>query len=141
MGQTRTTPSVVQEYGNEDLWKCTCGNNTYMDGFTPCDEKGDFMQPEIGKWKDLYTCEGCGHVFNMSTVKEQTKFDLSTMNRKERYELAAAIISQISNEWTDADGTQKWEEENVEEYECNMSFDELAAEVRTVSFKELPSQK
>ena len=92
------------------------------------------MQPEIGKWKDLYKCEGCGHVFKMSTVKEQTIFDLSKMNRRDRYELAATIISLISDEWTDASDGQKWQEENVVEYEAGHSFDEVAAMVRAVNF-------
>lgn len=141
MSKKSSTATVVQEYGNEDLWKCSCGNNTYTSGFSPCDERGNFMQPEEGKWKEFYKCDGCGLVFKLSDVKEETNFDLSKMNRRERYELAAAIISQISNEWTDADDTRKWQEENVVEYECSWSFDELAAEVRAVNFKWLPLRK
>ena len=71
----------------------------------------------------------------MSTVKEQTIFDLAKMNRSERYELAQLIITQISNEWTDADDSQKWQEENVVEYEAGHSFDKVAAMVRAVNFK------
>lgn len=72
--------------------------------------------------------------------KKETKFDLSKMSRGEKYELASRIISEISNEWTDADDTEQWQEVHLLEYESSMSFDELAAEIRAVTFKDNPDQ-
>jgi hypothetical protein len=71
----------------------------------------------------------------MNTTTTATVFDLSTMTRAEKYDLASLIIDQISDEWTDAEDAQAWRDQHVEEYESSMSFDELAAEVRAVNFK------
>jgi hypothetical protein len=57
------------------------------------------------------------------------------MDRHERYELAASIINQILSEWFKANDEEEWREENVEYYESSLSFDDLAAEVRAVSFR------
>ena len=84
---------------------------------------------------EFYKCRSCGLVFKLSDVKEETKFDLSTMDRHERYELAASIINQILSEWFKANDEEEWREENVEYYESSLSFDDLAAEVRAVSFR------
>jgi hypothetical protein len=62
-------------------------------------------------------------------------FDLSTMTRRDKYLLASKLIDEISNEWTDAENAETWQKQNVLNYESSMSFDELAAEIRSVEFK------
>ncbi len=60
---------------------------------------------------------------------------LKEMSRADRYQLACRIVSEISDEWSDAEDPAMWQEENVVDYDSSMSFDELAAEIRAVVFK------
>ena len=146
MGKNKPTSSIVtHEFGNDEAWHCSCGNEPHLEGFYPCNADGKVVEPTEAEWKDeLYRCDRCGFVFTPDEVKEPTVVDLSTLSRRQKYELAKTIISDIANEWTTAteigaqshsvDATMKWQHDNVEEYDASMSFDELAAEVRAVSF-------
>jgi len=45
---------------------CGCGNNTLLDGFFPCDEKGNEIEPTINSnWNGLYVCAKCGQIHKM----------------------------------------------------------------------------
>jgi hypothetical protein len=146
MRNKKPTSSVVtHEFGNDEGWQCSCGNEPHWYGFYPCNADGKVVEPTEADWKDgMYKCDRCGFVFKPEDVKEPTVVNLSTLSRRQKYELAKKIISEIASEWTRAteigaqshsvDATMKWQEDNVESYESNMSFDELAAEVRAVSF-------
>jgi hypothetical protein len=127
---TAAAHKVTHEKGNPEAWNCTCGDTDFM----PCDAQGNEQEPDEG-WEGHYRCSGCGHHFHMDSVVEGSVFDISKMSRAEKYELASKIISDISNEWTDAEDSEQWQKENVEEYECRMSFDEVAALVRAVTFR------
>lgn len=59
---------------------------------------------------------------------------IKTLPRRQQYEIASEIISDINSEWLCSDDTQKWQDANVSQYEASMSFDELAAEIRSVLF-------
>jgi hypothetical protein len=36
---------ITHEAGNAEAWVCECGNTPSGDGFYPCDEKGNEMEP------------------------------------------------------------------------------------------------
>lgn len=53
-----------------DAWRCICGNTTFSDGFFPCDERGNEMEPTIGSgWTDLYVCTRCGRIIKQDTLQ------------------------------------------------------------------------
>ena len=60
------------------------------------------------------------------------------ITKKEKYELAVSIISDLSSEWDQADDSLEWQKENVEEYAASMSFDELESELRAITFRDRP---
>lgn len=36
-----------------------CGNTAHGAGFHPCDEEGEFTDPDLA-WIGIYRCDGCG---------------------------------------------------------------------------------
>ena len=58
---------ITFELGNEDAWHCLCENTPIADGFYPCDEKGEEMEPDAG-WNDLYICTRCGRIIHQTTL-------------------------------------------------------------------------
>ena len=54
---------ITHEAGNNEAWICICGNTPTSDGFYPCDEAGNEMEPVKG-WRDLYVCARCGRIVN-----------------------------------------------------------------------------
>ena len=56
------------EPGYEDAWTCICGNQPTSDGFYPCNEAGDEVEPVKG-WKNLYVCARCGRIINQFTLE------------------------------------------------------------------------
>lgn len=58
---------ITREAGNRDAWICVCGNMPHGDGFFPCDEAGDEMEPVIG-WSGLYACNGCGRIIRQDSL-------------------------------------------------------------------------
>lgn len=60
--QIKTEPEV------EDGWICLCGNTPADDGFYPCDENGNEMEPVTG-WNDIYVCLKCGRIIDQHTLR------------------------------------------------------------------------
>lgn len=61
---------IKLEPGFEDGWICLCGNTPADDGFYPCDEKGNEMEPVVGsEWENLYVCFTCGRIINQDTLE------------------------------------------------------------------------
>ena len=61
---------IATEQSDRDAWHCICGNTPSGDGFFPCDEKGNEMEPNIGSnWNGLYVCARCGRVIEQDTLK------------------------------------------------------------------------
>jgi hypothetical protein len=54
---------ITHETGNDEAWICLCGNEPSKDGFFPCDEKGNEMEPVAG-WGGLYVCARCGRMID-----------------------------------------------------------------------------
>lgn len=55
---------------DRDAWLCICGNTPTSDGFYPCDEDGNEMEPSKGSgWNGLYVCGRCGRVINQETLE------------------------------------------------------------------------
>jgi hypothetical protein len=59
---------VKHEDGNDEAWICLCGNKPSGDGFYPCDEKGNEMEPVSG-WKGLYVCFRCGRIIEQDSLR------------------------------------------------------------------------
>jgi hypothetical protein len=60
---------ITHERGNRDAWACLCGNQPDYDGFYTCDCRGDEVEPEEGKWDDLYVCARCGRIIHQDTLE------------------------------------------------------------------------
>jgi hypothetical protein len=51
-----------------DWWICICKNKPDSEGFYPCDEYGNEIEPIIGSgWTNLYVCAKCKRIINAST--------------------------------------------------------------------------
>lgn len=47
---------------SKDL-ECKCGNTTASDGFVPCDDKGNEIEPTVdSNWDGKYVCQRCGAI-------------------------------------------------------------------------------
>ena len=61
---------ITHESGNEEAWICICGNQPPGDGFFPCDETGNEVEPIVGSdWENLYVCARCGRIIDMNTLE------------------------------------------------------------------------
>jgi len=60
--------TIAHEPGNEEAWVCVCGNTPSSDGFYPCDQNGNEMEPVKG-WQDLYVCDRCGRIVNQHSLE------------------------------------------------------------------------
>lgn len=53
-----------------DQWVCECGNYAEAEGFHPCNDAGEDMEPNIGSgWVDTYRCDRCGIVWRQNGTK------------------------------------------------------------------------
>ncbi len=52
-----------------DSWVCICGNTPTSDGFFPCNESGNEMEPTKGSgWAGLYVCAQCGRIIKQDEL-------------------------------------------------------------------------
>jgi hypothetical protein len=59
-------------------WRCICGNTPLGDGFFPCNESGNEMEPAIGSgWTDLYVCARCGRIIKQPLALKSTLHTLT----------------------------------------------------------------
>jgi len=65
---TLSIERIKLEPGVEDGWVCLCGNTPADDGFYPCDEKGNEVEPVEG-WNNLYVCFKCGRIINQDNLE------------------------------------------------------------------------
>ena len=67
---TSTYERITAEQGDSDAWTCICGNQPSDDGFVPCNERGDQMEPLVSSnWAGLYVCTRCGRIIDAQTLK------------------------------------------------------------------------
>jgi hypothetical protein len=59
---------ITHDKGDEHAWTCICGNRPIDDGFYPCDDKGQEVEPTSG-WNGLYVCDRCGRVVDQHTLE------------------------------------------------------------------------
>jgi hypothetical protein len=53
-----------------DEWECVCGNRPRLEGFYPCNEQGEQVEPTPGDWTtDCYVCDRCGAIIDQSTLE------------------------------------------------------------------------
>ena len=61
---------INHESGNDEAWICICGNVPSSDGFYPCDDLGEEVEPRQGVWGGvLYVCDRCGRIINQTTLE------------------------------------------------------------------------
>ena len=51
-----------------DAWICVCGNEPHSEGFYPCDEVGNEIEPDSG-WNGLYVCDRCGRIIQQDSLE------------------------------------------------------------------------
>lgn len=60
---------ITHEKGSPDAWRCECGNEPQLDGFYPCNKKGEIVEPTPDEWTSgLYRCQRCRFVFHPNSV-------------------------------------------------------------------------
>jgi hypothetical protein len=59
---------ITHEAGNDEAWVCICGNKPSDDGFFPCNEEGNEMEPTTG-WPGRYVCARCGRIIDPESLK------------------------------------------------------------------------
>ena len=53
--------SEIRKESETGAWCCWCDNMASTDGFQPCNEKGEEIEPtKAAGWIDLYVCGRCG---------------------------------------------------------------------------------
>lgn len=53
-----------------DDWVCLCGNMPWLEGFYPCNERGEQVEPTPEDWTtDCYVCDRCGAIIEQSTLE------------------------------------------------------------------------
>ena len=46
---------------------CDCGNQAWYEGFYPCDNSGNIVEPDAGGiWDSDYKCERCNAIYTLS---------------------------------------------------------------------------
>jgi len=62
---------ITHEPDDKDAWTCICGNTPPDDGFYPCDENGNELEPDIdGPWDGVrYVCNACGRIIDQNTLE------------------------------------------------------------------------
>lgn len=61
---------ITHEKQDPDAWICICGNEPSEDGFYPCDEKGNLVEPTKEDWNgELYICWKCKRIINQETLE------------------------------------------------------------------------
>lgn len=64
-----TYEKIKHETGNEEAWICICNNTPSADGFYPCDEPGNEIEPTITNgWSGLYVCASCERIIDQETL-------------------------------------------------------------------------
>ncbi len=55
-----------------DWWVCLCGNRPDYEGFFPCNEDGEPVEPTPAEWTtDCYVCDRCQRIINRYTGEVQ----------------------------------------------------------------------
>ncbi len=50
-----------------DDWTCICKNTAGSQGFYPCDEDGNEVEPDKNWQSNTYICFGCGRVIDQAS--------------------------------------------------------------------------
>jgi hypothetical protein len=62
---------ITHEDGYPEAWICLCGNTPIADGFFPCNDKGQEIEPtKEANWDERsYVCARCGRIINQHTLE------------------------------------------------------------------------
>ena len=52
--------NIANKYGE---WERVCGNMAEKDGFSPCNENGEEVEPDAN-WSLFYVCDRCGRIYD-----------------------------------------------------------------------------
>jgi hypothetical protein len=64
----KTNEHITHEPGDSGAWVCICKNTVISEGFYPCNELGEEMEPVAG-WNGLYVCDRCGRITHQDTLE------------------------------------------------------------------------
>ena len=55
-----------------DEWHCRCGNQPHTDGFYPCLQTGQYVEPTKETWTDgdLYRCARCDAIIHFDSLTD-----------------------------------------------------------------------
>ena len=59
---------ITHQPDDKDAWVCVCGNTPTSQGFYPCDDKGNEVEP-LADWPGLYFCDRCGRIIDAKTLE------------------------------------------------------------------------
>jgi len=59
---------ITHEIDDDQAWICICDNEPSEDGFYPCDEKGNEVEPVAG-WGGRYVCFRCGRIIDPNSFR------------------------------------------------------------------------
>ena len=60
---------ITHEPTDRDAWVCICRNMPFQDGFYPCNQEGNEIEPtEASNWNGLYVCAKCGRIIDQDTL-------------------------------------------------------------------------
>jgi len=62
------TEFIKRERDDVDAWICICGNAPASDGFYPCDDKGNEIEPTAA-WNGIYVCLRCGRIIEQGSLR------------------------------------------------------------------------
>ena len=61
---------ITHEATSPEAWLCLCGNTPTADGFFPCDEHGNEIQPTPAAWTSgSYLCARCGRIIKQASLE------------------------------------------------------------------------
>jgi hypothetical protein len=68
--ETNTPTHITHDVEYDEAWICICGNRPTSDGFYPCDQDGNEVEPTPTEWKtNWYVCGRCGRMIDQNTLE------------------------------------------------------------------------
>jgi len=68
--EERAKEFIRHEMFNHEFWICNCGNTPTAEGFQPCDDLGNKIEPVEPAWNGTsYVCDKCGRIIHQGTLE------------------------------------------------------------------------
>lgn len=79
LADPRDTPEYIIERAEDD-WECRCGNSSHSDGFQPCNEVGEVVEPNHDWTSGYYVCERCYRIIDSVTLQVMGRCGIDAVN-------------------------------------------------------------